>query len=94
MSRSLLVAFEYTLKKVIVVLSKSMECTIDYQPLAHVLPTAGLRSPITFTLLPQMFTGHETGTCTTLPDKIPGESADAPCDPSSEPPKAFGGCRG
>jgi hypothetical protein len=51
--------------------------------LAQVLPTAGLSSPTTLTVLPQTFTGTWTGTCTVLPDSMPGESDAAPAAPAS-----------
>jgi hypothetical protein len=51
--------------------------------LAHLLPTAGLRIPTTFTVLPQTLTGTCTGACTVLPDSTPGESELEPMAPES-----------
>jgi hypothetical protein len=48
-----------------------------------VLPNDGLRIPILSTVSPQAFIGTCIGTCTTLPDRVPGD-----------PPKAFDECRG
>ncbi|CAM5730288.1 hypothetical protein SFUMM280S_07262 [Streptomyces fumanus] len=49
----------------------------------QVLPKVGFSTPITSTVLPQMFTGTCTGTWTTFPDATPGEWAAAPWAPES-----------
>jgi hypothetical protein len=51
--------------------------------LAHLLPTAGFRTPTTLTVLPQALTGTCTGACTVLPDSTPGESELEPVAPES-----------